>query len=193
MMLRYSTKLVEEEFRIATAGRAIHPGMLHYRWIICPNFRQDYVGTLSVALAAGYLKQVEELKEDWQYSWLHQWLRSEAHMAFLHSLTDPDHFQVPNIDEIGQLSKKILNHLLPKIQTNYVPRQRQLDLEAALYRIGLSFYANRNGTYETAIKFKKRALQIFEMLDKGAIELSYEADYEGEEGFVRFWIACLWV
>ena len=187
MMLRYSTQLVEEDIRIANSGGSFQPGMLHKHWIICPNCHQDYSNDLCIAMAAGHVKQIEDLKEERLYSWLHQWLRCEAHMAFLHSLKDADNFQVSYIDEIGLLSKKILNHLLPKVKKKYVPLQRQLEFKADLNHLGLSYYAEMKEDYETALNCEKRALEIFEMLDKGAIELSYEADYEGESWLVLVW------
>ena len=176
--------MVEEEFRIAAAGMSFQPGMLHEKWIICPNCHQQYTNDLHVAMAAGYRKQIEDIKEEWRIPQLHQWLRCEAHMSLVESLKEADNFQAIHLDEIGQLSNMILKKLIPKIKNNdSVPRQRQLELEADAQEGGLSYYAEMKENYGTAIELKKLALKIFELLNSGVIELSYEADYEGEKVF----------
>lgn len=178
---------MEEEFRNIkrNSGGSIQPGMLHMKWIICPNCHQYYSNDLTVAMAAGYRKQIEDLNEELRIPQLHQWLRCEAHVSLVDNLKEADNFQGIHLHEIGQLSNVILKELIPKIKNHdsVVPRQRQLELDAHVHEGGLSYYAEMKEDYEAAIKSKKRGLKILELLNSGAIELSYEADYEGEKVF----------
>ena len=156
-------------------------------WCVCPNCHRDYGGPLSVALAAGYLKQIMEVgSKSLVGKNCHNLLLCEAHKEFNDILIEADKFQALYLDEIWHLSNRILKKLIPKIQTNYLPRQRQLELEADLHNGGLSYYAEMKEDYETAIELKKRALELFELLNSGAIELSYEQDYEGEKDLVLY-------
>ena len=153
------------------------------KWIICPNCHQYYSNDLTVAMAAGYRKQIEDLNEELRIPQLHQWFRCEAHVSLVDNLKEADNFQGIHLDEIGQLSNVILKELIPKIKNHdsVVPRQRQLELDADVHDGGLSYYAEIKEDYETAINLKKRGLKILELLNSGMIELSYEADYEGEK------------
>ena len=104
-------------------------------------------------------------------------------MTLLIGLKDAVHIDDSYFEEMEQVADKILKRFLPNVKkaTSIVPQQRQLELEADLYRFGLSYIAEDKGDYAAAIEYEKHALSLFQLLSSGAVDFAYEcSDYEGE-------------
>jgi len=107
----------------------------------------------------------------------------ESYMTLLNGLKDAVHIDDSYFEEMEQVADKIIKRFLPNVKkaTSIVPQQRQVELEADLHRIGLSFIATTNGDYAAAIKYDRHAISLFQLLISGAIDITYEcSDYEGE-------------
>lgn len=163
---------------VLDSGGTIDPGGFGGIWTSCPNCYQNYENELYLATAAGYVNYVEGTDMEQE---LKDFVRIEAHMAFLSGLRGACHLNESYIKEGRQMCNKIKQRLLPKLQkSTLVPQQRRLELDADLHRNGISFFAWLKDDYEAALAAKKRARELFEILASGAIPLIYDQDYEGK-------------
>lgn len=175
---RYSSEKINSIFENA-ATVDMNLGDFDGIWTRCPNCNHSYENDLLLATSAGYPKYIKE--KNVGDPRLKAFLLAESHMTLLQGLKGADHLDDSYVEEGRQLANKILKKFLPKIKNSpLVPQQRQLEFEADLHRLGLSYYAEDSGGYEAAIEYEKRARELFEILASGAIPLMYDQDYEGE-------------